>query len=74
MKQKKIEEPNAEIIYACLNDQRKGNGVDYKTQYGIRILTGDCAWNYFCDIAKIDCFELVKYIKYLVIENLKIYH
>ena len=60
LKQKKINNPNAEVIYACLNDERKGYGVDYNTQGGIRIITGDRAWNYFCDIAKIDCFELVK--------------
>ena len=67
LKQKKIDDPNAEVIYACLNDERmRGYGVDYNTQYDIRIITGDRAWNYFCDIAKVDCFELIKYIKYLV--------
>ena len=41
------------VIYACLNDNRVGDGIDYFHTNGFRIITGYKAWKYFCSFSNI---------------------
>jgi hypothetical protein len=67
--------PDYEVIYICLNDNRPNylEGVDYiynKTSF--RIITGNKAWEYFCNIADVDKDELISLIRELVRNYVKI--
>ena len=45
--------PDATVIYACINDNRKRNNNVYYTHHlGFIIMTGDKTWDYFCEKSK----------------------
>ena len=62
----KTKNPDHEVIYACLNDNRVDGNVDYFHKTGFRIITGFRAWEYFCGFANIDPNELILFLKELV--------
>lgn len=70
----KINNPDCQVIYICLNDNRPNNldGVDYIFKKNLfRIITGDKAWKYLCDIAGIQKEKLILTISTLVENYLK---
>ena len=67
----KLNNPDWEVIYMCLNDHRDQKGVDYIHYYNFRIISGDLAWKYFCNIANIDYRELINFIRNLVHNSLQ---
>ena len=64
----KTKNPDHEVIYACLNDNRVDGSVDYFHTSGFRIITGYRAFKYFCSFANIDPTELIDFIRALVRE------
>ena len=62
----KIKNPDHEVVYACLNDNRVNGSVDYFHTSGFRIITGFRAWEYFCSFSNINPIELIYFIRYLV--------
>ena len=62
----KTNNPTHEVIYACLNDNRVGDGVDYSHTNGFRIITGYKAWKYFCSFSNINPDELILFLRELV--------
>ena len=60
----KINNPDCQVMYICLNDNKSKDGVDYIYQKNLfRIITGDKAWKYLCDIAEIKQDELILIIR-----------
>ena len=62
----KTKNPDHEVVYACLNDNRVNGSVDYFHTSGFRIITGYRAWEYFCNFSNINPNELIDFIRYLV--------
>ena len=72
MEKHKTKNPDHEVIYACLNDNRVDRNVDYFHNNGFRIITGFRAWEYFCGFINIDPKELILFLRELV--KTKIYY
>lgn len=65
LKKFKSEHQDCEVLYICMNESRNKypNGVDYVYENSFRIITGDIAWDYMCqlgDISKQDLIEILR--------------
>ena len=70
----KINNPDCQVMYICLNDNRPNylEGVDYIYEKNLfRIIQGDKAWKYLCDITGIQKEELISVIRKLEENYLK---
>ena len=60
--------PTCEVIYACLNDNRRGANCDYMHEDNFRIIIGYKTWKYLCSFKNINVDELINFLRELVRE------